>query len=67
MYGCPLVLKNLEENKKINTKVEVTTISTVDLVEFNKGLKDSSNVRSWLYDEFWCNAVFLFLSQLYDF
>ena len=46
VYGCPLVLKNLEENKKINTKVEVTTISTVDLVEFNKGLKDSSNVRS---------------------
>ena len=67
VYGCPLVLKNLEENKKINTKVEVTTISTVDLVEFNKGLKDSSNVRSWFYDEFWCNEVFLFLSQLYDF
>jgi hypothetical protein len=61
VYGCPV--KDL--GTKENTIIEVVTMSIVDIEEITKRYSQLWNKReSWLYGEFWCNELFLFLRKL---
>jgi hypothetical protein len=56
VYGCSMVLENLQRIKIVDTKVEVVTMSTTDTQEIIEKYLQVRNLKEgWSYGEFWCN------------
>lgn len=66
VYGCWMVLKNLEREEKTKRRIEIVTMSTQETIEFIKQyLQVRDNILGWFYNDFSRNELFLFLSDLY--
>jgi len=66
VYGCSMLSKNLQKIKIIDTKVEVITLSTRDTQEIIDKFREVKNLKEfWIYGEFWCNEIWLFLREFY--
>jgi len=66
VYGCSMVLKNLEKIQMKNTQIELITISTIDtetIIERYRRMTPEG--KSWLYHENAYDEHFLFLQDLY--
>ena len=65
VYGCSMVLENLEKMKIVDTKVEVVTMSLIDTNEIIKRHSQIFHTKEgWLYSEVWYNELYLFLGNL---
>jgi hypothetical protein len=65
IYGCSMVAEYLKRFERINTMVEVVTMSREDNEEAKKRyLHVKGQMTNWLYREFWCDELFLFLKNL---
>lgn len=65
IYGCPMAAENLNGVKGANTMVKVMTMSPEDTAEVKKRyLQVKAQMTGWLYGEFWCDELFLFLKSL---
>ena len=66
VYGCSIILENLGSMEKTNKDIEVITMSTIETKEFrNQFLQVINSLSGWLYSEFTCSELFLFLRDLY--
>jgi len=66
IYGCSMVLENLEKIKRINTNVEVVTLSTIETEEASKTFIEMFyTMQGWFYGKFRNNELFLFLEEMY--
>lgn len=63
IFGCSLILENLEKVTTPNQNINIVTLSTKDTEDFREKYL---NVRkdSWIYDELWCNELFIVLREL---
>lgn len=61
LWGCPLVLGNLEKNKKLNTSVKEASMS---VEQVRNMLAKTDDFR---YNEIWRNEVCLFLYEIITF
>lgn len=65
IYGCPMAAENLNGVKRANTMVKVMSMSPEDTAEVKKRyLQVKAQMTGWLYGEFWCDELFLFLKSL---
>jgi hypothetical protein len=63
VFGCSMVLENLERVKIGNKRVEIVTMSTIDTTQFLERYRQVKNtMESWTYGEFWCNEFFIFMN-----
>jgi hypothetical protein len=66
VYGCSIILENLGSMEKTNKEIEVITMSTIETKEFrDRYLQVRETLSGWLYSEFTCSELFLFLQDLY--
>lgn len=66
VYGCSMILENLETIKIVDTKVEVVTMSTINTQEIIEMFIRICNTKEgWLYSAFWHNELFISLGNLY--
>jgi len=63
VFGCSMLLENLE-NIKIETKVKVITMHvTEDIIDTY--LQKMYSREGWFYSDFWCNELVLFMEELF--
>lgn len=62
IFGCSIVLENLEKIKTPNSIIKIVTLSAKDTEDFReKYYKVYDRMDSWIYDELWCNELFIAL------
>jgi len=65
IYDCPMATEYLKRFERVKTMVEVVTMSKEDSEEAKKRyLHVKGQMTGWLYGEFWCDELFLFLKSL---
>jgi hypothetical protein len=66
VFGCSMILENLEKNKRENKNVEVVTLSTIETEEASKTFIEMFyTMQGWFYGKFRNNELFLFLEEMY--
>jgi hypothetical protein len=66
VYGCSMVLKNLEKIQMKNTQIELITISTIDTETIIERFhRFTPKEECWFYNESVYDEHFLFLQELY--
>lgn len=68
LWGCPLVLENLEKTKKLNTYVKEASMSLEEVTNIlaKTEFLRKKNMAFW-YNEFWRNELYLYLNEITTF
>ena len=65
LWGCSMVLQNLEKIKRANKTIEIVTKTTTEVRNILERWIQVENIRDhYFYGEFWCNEFSLFLQEI---
>lgn len=64
VYGCPMVLENLNRMENTNSGIEVVAISIEETIAAENYHRSTLGMYDGFYDESWCNQLHVFLHEV---